>query len=201
MHKVLEQNHKEIKNIVCFGLGRISTCKIALHQLALLLLLTEKLSCPVEVFDPIFSSEEKDLLSTKLNLQLIKDNCEGRRKTNLTSTSLFILPHCPRELSNNLLYSNWDPLSLQNCVIYANSFENLRLNTPDRFLKSYHYLSKVREIAEEIVVPNTFRFQDVFNDLSLHFFPTNLLDKTLPEFWEDQPFPLYSPESELISNN
>lgn len=191
---------KPITEIICLGLGHFSTCKIAVHQLALLLLLRQELNCPVEVFDPVFSRTEKDLLA-QLGLKEAEQNCEGRRKATPENSSLFILPHCPRELSNNLLFANWDPYSLQNCIIYSNSFDSLRLHTPARFLINYEYLVRAAQLVEEFVVPNTFRFQDVFNDLNLHIFPARLVKQAPPEFWDSPRRPVYpeGAESELVN--
>ena len=195
---VEEGKTKPIKNIICLGLGKFSSCKIALHQLALLLLLRQELNCTAEVFDPAFSESEKGILG-QLGLKVAVENCEGRRKADPGNIStLFILPHCPRELTNNLLYANWDPCSLENCIIYANSFESLKLNTPARFLRNYQYLLRVEPAVEEIAVPNSLRFPDVFNDLSLHLFPVRLLRQVPPEFWDSPQQPVYSEETELI---
>ncbi len=197
--QIIEKRRKPITQIICLGLGRISTCKTAQHQLGLLLALGEHLLCPIEVFDPVFSSIEKDIIS-HLKLKLAPTNCEGKRKAVLSSSSsFFIFPHCPKELSNNLLYTNWSPGHLEHCILYANSFEKIRLDTPSRFLKSYHYLHRSIEIVEELAVPNNFRFPDIFNDLSLHHFPNELIYSVHSSFWES-PEPTYlAAETELIS--
>ena len=189
---------KTLSEIVCLGLGRVASCKTAQHQLGLLLLLEEQFLCPVEVFDPIFSSIEKDILC-QLKLKLVETNFEGKRKPSSSGYTLFIFPHCPKELSNNLLYFNWSPSQLEHCILYANSFEKIRLDTPQRFLKNYHYLLQSLEVVEELPVPNTFRFPDVFNDLSLHHFPVHLTNKVEHTFWESREVPVYPTESELVS--
>lgn len=190
-------NQKAITDIVCLGLGHIASCKTAQHQLGLLLLLGEQFLCPIEVFDPVFSSTEKDILS-QLKLKLAEKNCEGKRTPSSPGYTFFVFPHCPKELSNNLLYTNWNPSQLEHCILYANSLDKIRLDTPQRFLKSYHYLLKALEIVEELPVPNTFRFPDIFNDLSLHHFPSHRTSKVEPSFWET-PVPVYPAVSELVS--
>nr|CAG4643558.1 EOG090X0FII [Ilyocryptus agilis] len=197
LSEVLGDRNEPISDIVCLGLGRFSSCRAARYQLAFLLLLYDHFRCPVEVSDPVFSQEEKDFLK-RLGLRVATINCEGRRKvTSLQSLCLFILPHCPRELSNNLLYANWDQFSLRNCIIYANSFESVRLNTPRRFLEIFHNLLQVKDVVKEIPVSNTFYLPDVFNDLCLHVFPTDKLQSVQSSFW-DSPEPSYPRESELI---
>lgn len=193
-----ELNNKNIEEIVCWGLGQISTCKISQYQLGFLLCLSHHCKDkPIQVYDPVHTETEKHILQL-LELQ-VTSNCEGKRKAQQAGVTLFFLPHCPRELSNNLLYTNWNSFQLQNFIIFANSFEKLRLDTPERFLKSYHYLQKVQDIVEEIPIQNTFRFPDIFNDLSLHHFFSSPLDQPA-EFWET-PEPDYSSnETELVSD-
>ena len=77
--EIIEKNNKSVTHTICLGLGQISTCKIAQHQLGLLLLLREHFLCPIEVFDPVFSSTDKDII-THFKLELGTTNCEGKRK-------------------------------------------------------------------------------------------------------------------------
>ena len=197
--EIIEKNNKSVTHTICLGLGQISTCKIAQHQLGLLLLLREHFLCPIEVFDPVFSSTDKDII-THFKLELGTTNCEGKRKpVSSAGFTFFFFPHCPKELSNNLLYTNWNPNHLEHCILYANSFEKIRLDTPSRFLQSYHYLLQSTEIVEELAVPNNFRFLDIFNDLSLHHFPRDLVNSVHSSFWEsfEPTYPVA--ETELIS--
>lgn len=198
LSKVIIESYS-INEIVCLGLGRISSCKIAQYQLGFLLLLAEKFRCSIEVFDPVFSSDDEQIIK-QLKLKLLLTNCEGRKPANTVGCTLFVLPHCPKELSNNLLYTNWDPVHLNRCIIYANSFEKIRLHTPNRILENYYYIRKSLDIVVESAVSNTFRFLDIFNDLSLHHFPINLLQDVDNCFWKT-PIPLYPEDidQELIT--
>ena len=196
LKEFLKESQKSIEEILCLGLGHFSTCKTALYQLAFLLLLGEEFQNSAEVFDPVFTCGEKQILS-HLKLKLAVGNCEGKKKSNLSGFTLFFFPHCPKELSNNLIYTNWNPANLENCILYANSFEAIRLNTPHRFLRSYHYLLQSPAVVEELPIPNTFRIPDIFNDLSLHCFPSRLTSGLPQSFWET-PEPIYSEETELI---
>ncbi|KAI9556860.1 hypothetical protein GHT06_016652 [Daphnia sinensis] len=197
---ITKELDKSIAEIVCFGLGHISSCKAAQHQLGLLLLLEEQFHCPVEVFDPVFCSVEENVIK-ELKLKLSPTNCEGKRKPVLSGgCTLFFFPHCPKELSNNLLYTNWNPRHIEHCILYSNSFEKIRLDIPFRFLKSYHYLLQSQEIVEEVPVPNIFHFPDIFNDLSLHYFPSHLRSNVQSPFWES-PEPNYpASETEIVGN-
>ena len=195
---ILHHSKKDITEIFCLGLGSISSCKIAQHQLGLLLLLQDQFCCPIEVFDPAFNLPEKEILS-ELKLKLSTQNCEGKIPSNSSGFTFFILPHCPKELTNNLLFKNWEPEKLANCILYANSFEKIHLDTPLRFLKSYNFLIKSLEVTEELPVPNVFQLTDIFNDLSLHHFPIRLIATASTSFWE-APEPVYPTETELIKD-
>lgn len=185
----------KVKEIVCFGLGSISSSKTSQYQLALLLKLTQTYSCRAEVYDPIFNCDEKELL-TGLGLFISPENCEGRKPANSCYT-LFILPHCPRELSNNLLFANWTVELLHSCLIVGNSFEKLCLHTPKRLLKNYNYLLRIERIAQELAVNNNFHYTDIFNDLSIHYFPRQALEGVEADFWNN-PQPIYPEDTELI---
>ncbi|XP_035659401.1 SRR1-like protein [Branchiostoma floridae] len=112
-------------DIVCYGLGRFSSCVTARYQLGFLLLLTDVLDVPGScfVYDPLFSSSEKQLLE-KLGFQLIQKNEEGKRPVN--RRTLFYMPHCGKPLYNNLLWSNWGP-QLSNLAVLGNSLSNMAL--------------------------------------------------------------------------
>lgn len=199
VQEICAEVKKDITYIICLGIGAISSCKTAQYQLTLLLALKEELNCPVEVFDPIFSQSEREILD-HLKLKISAQNTEGKIVVTPSSFTLFILPHCPKELINNIFFSNWSPEKLRNCIVYGNSLEKLKLNTPKRFLEPFHYLVNSDNIAEEIEVPNNFRFTDIFNDLSLHYFPDRLLSGVDSAFW-DNPEPAYTSNSELIKED
>lgn len=161
--------------------------------------LKQEIDCTVEVYDPIFGQSEKDILNI-LNINVPNQNAEGKIVITSSSFTFFILPHCPKELFNNLLFSNWSTENLGNCLVYGNSLEKLKLNTPRRFLEPFHYLIHSEGITEEVEVPNSFTFTDIFNDLSIHYFPIRLLSCVESTFW-DNPKPVYLTESELIKED
>ncbi|KAL1242772.1 SRR1-like protein [Trichinella spiralis] len=55
------------------------------------------------IFDPIFSDVEKNILVSK-GWTLIAENERGLRLASVPT--LFYMPHCERELYNNVLYAN-----------------------------------------------------------------------------------------------
>lgn len=192
----LNNKDRNIPSIVCLGLGKISSCKTAQYQLGLLLLVIDKYRCSrTKVYDPVFTNCDKSVL-IELGLQVIEDNCEGHHPNNSQQT-LYFFPHCPRELSNNLLHANWSQQCLPKCLIIANSFESLVLHTPERvLLQDYYYLFKVQQVVEELPLINNFHHLDVFNDLSVHTFPEDRcinLDQT--DFWTHRPKPVAQKET------
>jgi len=187
----------ECENIWCFGLGHIGECVTARYQLAALMLLRQTLKVEkVFVSDPMFYPEEVEILQ-KLQFTVIQKNLECRVKCD-TKTLLY-LPHCPKQLTNNLLHSNWDLDGLENLVLLANSFDNILERTSDKMLEKNAKLIKVaveNKLVTEKPLDNCFKYDDVFNDTSLHTFTcSELLDK---EFWKASP-PDYDPlDTEFI---
>jgi len=97
----------------------IAGCVSARFQLALLLLIREFLNIPEErafVNDPIFFCSEVKLLR-RLKLEVISENLECKLKCQVPT--IIFLPHCPKQLTNNLLYANWSPEGLTKWVDFA----------------------------------------------------------------------------------
>ena len=85
----------------------------------------------VSVFDPAHSDLERSVLGL-LGFEVLDTNCEGRFEvTEDDSIQLFYLPHCHKQLSNNLLWANWSLEKLQKLVVVGNSFKRILL-LPDR---------------------------------------------------------------------
>jgi len=161
----------------CFGLGHIAGCVSARFQLALLLLISEV------------------KLLRRLKLEVISENLECKLKCQVPT--IIFLPHCPKQLTNNLLYANWSPEGLTKLSLISNSFSS----TVERGIKSdiernAQLVSSLveAEMVEEVVMSNIFRFEDVFNDMALHQFSgmagakEGFWDVKLPEYSEDAEF-------------
>lgn len=194
-------NNPNITKIVCFGLGKIGECTIPRYQLALLLCLRELYNAEVQVYDPAFCRIECDILR-EFNCVVLNSNCEGKYAVNDHETTVFYLPHCPKQLSNNLLWSNWG-LKLSKCIIIANSFTSIIENTPSRVLRKFaQYISKISPYMIELAVINSFKFYEVFNDTAIHIFPPKDIVLISEEFWEYNKEPQYSDDDiEFIRNN
>lgn len=194
-------SNRSISEIICLGIGRVSECSIAKHQLALLLIVQEELKVEplTKFYDPVISKYDIDLL-TQLNCTVLSDNKEG--KYSIEHTTLFYLPHCPKQITNNLLYSNWNVESLKHLILICNSFNKTITSTPERHLRpNAHYLLEIHSFTAEVEIENSYKFNDIFNDFSIHTFPEDKLSAAPKEFWENHLEPHYSSEDlEFVKN-
>ncbi|XP_072932501.1 SRR1-like protein isoform X1 [Epargyreus clarus] len=202
VNKAVSNNLKQRKvvEIVCFGLGHIGECTISQYQLGLLLCLKDILK-PDKVFvhDPIFYVNECQVLK-KFGLEIIEQNQEGSYIISDQEITLVYLPHCPKQLANNFLWSNWG-LRLENCVLMCNSFTSLIENHPNRILaETVPYIYRIFPHTTEIALENNFTFRDIFNDTSLHIFEKHKLDLLSYEFWIKNAKPNYENTEEFITS-
>lgn len=193
-------NIKQDIDIVCYGLGQFSFCVIARYQLGLLLLLKSILhSTHVYIYDPQFSLEEIDFLKD-LGMEVLSVNEEAKRQ--LKKKSVCFMPHCDLPLYNNILWANWSVKCLSKLVIIGNSFKNYKLNDArGRLKEKAKYVHLANKFLTEIRMNNTFRFSDIFNDLSFHYFKLNSLNRASdhsPCLWTDLDEPGYSDDDCII---
>nr|XP_022345343.1 SRR1-like protein [Crassostrea virginica] len=181
-----------LDEIVTYGLGNFSECLIARYQLALLLAMREDLKVPpndVLLYDPKFFPLEKEVLRS-FGLQVLSENEEAKRTCE--KATLFYMPHCGKSLYNNLLYANWSPDRLCHVIIIGNSFTNMVQNLPSSSLKrSAPLIMKIEPFTEEVVFPQNFQYDDVFNDTVIHIFLKDKLTSLPAEFWENCSLPVY----------
>lgn len=191
-----ENVNRSIQNIVCYGLGSISTSVAARYQLALLLLMQEftKSSSPL-LYDPIFSELDWKILN-HFNCRAIQKNEEGKHK--IQKRTLFYMPHCGRPLYNSILWANWSPNKLNDVILIGNSFNNFVFSLPQETLNKFSYLCRVKSAVTEYNVPNIFRFQDIFNNMSIHIFDLCVLQTFPKQNWKDHKEPFYHGDDEII---
>lgn len=97
-------------------------------------------------------------------------------------------------MTNNILWNNWG-LNLNNCILICNSFNRIiEQNTNTDLQKGANYILNIASYTEEIVIENSFKFDDIFNDTSLHVFPYQKLTELPVDFWEICSEPKYSEE-------
>lgn len=184
-------------DLICYGLGQFSSCTIARYQLGFLLVLKTMLhSEHVYIYDPQFSFEEINFLN-KLGLNVLNVNEEAKRV--LKRKSIFFMPHCDIPLYNNLLWANWNKDTLSELVIIGNSFQSYELNDAKRRLKERaKYVHLACKFVKEIRMTNVFRFSDIFNDLSIHYFTSASVSGIDPLLWSDLEEPEYTDDEEII---
>ena len=79
----------------------------------------------VSAFDPCFTDFENKLL-VSFGVSIIKENNFG--KISSSNNAVFYMPHCPFQLYNNVLWSNWD--RLQQTIIIGNRFSMYSMRRP-----------------------------------------------------------------------
>lgn len=180
-----------ILRIVCLGLGNVSECTTSRFQLAFLLCLQSFCNnVHIEVCDPAFNKEDKLVLES-FGFQVI-ENLEGKFTVNHNETVVFYMPHCPKQLSNNLLWANWG-LQLNCCIIIANSFAKLLETNPKHvILDNAQYILSISPYVVELAVINSFKFYEIFNDTAIHVFPLDKLSLISKDFWKLTPEPKYT---------
>lgn len=182
--------------IVCLGIGNFSHQLTSLNQLGFLLTLKSKLNVSNVTFhEPILSKCEIEVLQ-QLGLTVCPDNLEGR--VSLPESALVYLPHCPKQLTNNLLFANWSSDRLRNVSLIGNSFDELIQSTPRRFLEQdAHFILRIKPFVAETQFGS--EFSHVFNFTSLHTF-TPELPAAEAAFWQHKEQPVYADDClELIT--
>ena len=109
--------------------------------------MTNLIDIPYEevcIYDPILTDSEKIVLR-KLNLKPLETNQEGHYLYE-KSTTIYFLPHCPKQLVNNLLWSNWNNLDF--VYIICNSLKSISLRFSKQQLESVKYIQQVSNIVK-----------------------------------------------------
>lgn len=200
---IAQQNLKSTETkIICFGIGHFSDCSISRHQLAFILAIKQYFNIEsISFHEPILYTAEADILK-KLNCSVVAENLEGKVEIESNCLTIVHSPHCPKQLTNNLLWKNWNSQRFERLIFIGNSFSSLLNSTPSRFLSSdANYIVRIQPHCEEVELENNFKFTDIFNDTSLHRF-SNI--NSLPEeFWsENHSEPVYDSNNlELITSD
>lgn len=201
---ILEESLKSINcsnvvEIICYGLGHIGESTVSRYQLALLLCLIDKLKVECYVHDPILYSDECDVLETFGQI-LIPENEEGKHTIRTDGHTIVFMPHCPKQLVNNFLWKNWGT-GLKNCILICNSFTKLIETQPHKLLnESVPFILNISSYVKEYNLINSFKFNNVFNDTSIHLFPEKGLNFITENFWAaGVEEPKYTDDVELVS--
>lgn len=183
-----------IEEIICYGLGNFSQSRASKFQLAAILAVKARYNSTVHIYDPLFFGAEIELLK-KLRLCPIDCNEEAKREVG-RGTSLVYMPHCPFQLTNNFIYTNWTPDRLADCIVLSNSFGELVDSIFLRSLEeSKNFLARIQPYTREIQLRNSFEHEEIFNGSSIHIFLKEDLARVPENFWNLREEPIYREEN------
>lgn len=141
----------------------------------------------MRTFDPVFSLDEK-LILRALEVSVDDENQEGKVPVS-DNITIFLLPHAPKQLTNNLLWKNWTASKLGRLIVIGNSFERTCQSITSSLLAREAKfigltLSFVKETSLEDALGGT-NLLDVFNDTSIHSFPKDCLPPAAWVSWNE----------------
>lgn len=212
--KNCENSNKKIV-ILCYGLGSFDDSLTSRYQLALLLIIIEYIKESIgiqveiqEIFDPLLNSMDKVVLEKILNYQYSELNSKCIKKIDINANNcltVVFMPHCPKALYNNLLFSNWTKSHLQCLLIIGNSFETMKsLNNQEQFVKNYYFLNESLKFLKEQKADCKCDLTNAFYDLSFMMFNANQASNISINFYEDNfvldslKVPVYEINEEII---
>lgn len=169
--------------------------------MAFLLAIKQQLQITSIVFhEPLLNVLEVNILR-KFNCTACEKNLEGKVDLDSNCITIVYSPHCPKQLTNNLLWHNWLANRLLQTIYIGNSFSHLVDSTPSRFLSiDASYITHIEPYCTEIRLDNNFKFTDIFNDTSIHFF--NKIEGVPDDFWLNRQEPVYQLDCvELITSD
>jgi hypothetical protein len=165
---------RNIKRIVCYGVGNFDAGKAPMWQLALAQVLREFLEVEqVAYFDPCMTNPEAMFLE-RHSISVIRENERGKRDISETTT-LFFMPHCPLKLYANVLSENWS--NLPEVILFGNNLSAytfqlqksksgiLTLQTLQPYWTSFNFSISKQDLAEMPAY-----FEHALNDSSLTLF-------------------------------
>jgi hypothetical protein len=194
---------------VCYGIGRISEFKHVEYQLALLVLVLRRnaLGCfksqQFEFYDPIMNAVEIKAMEYFGGRKIAK-NEQGKRR--IVQPTLFYMPHCVKELYNNVLWANWPLENIRNVFIIGNSLNeylekskcNGKNNSSTYKPSADHVIRAVSDSKAliEIQFLNQFPISGAFNDMSMHMIhaQSELFESPPDEYIADESSELITPE-------
>lgn len=101
--------------------------RCALVTQAISLFVDTILSRPdTQVYDPVFTVHER-AVAEEAGMALPREHTVAKRRA--TGPTVYFMPHCGKELYDNLLWANWDKDLLADVVIVGNSFAHYAENS------------------------------------------------------------------------
>lgn len=169
------QGSQDKMQMVIYGIGSIESFESPRLQLSLAVLMKRRFSWigEVEVFDPIISFTESKVLEA-LGCCVLSVNEHGQRQ--VSKPTLFFMPHCDAQLYDNLLLANWRADSLNQIILFGNSFseyermESFCQNPTLAATKKHIYA--IKRFSKECAMISAISddYFRAFNNSSWHFF-------------------------------
>lgn len=177
--------------VVVYGLGHVATSEVALHQLAMALLLQETMKNPNQseatellCYDPAFDVADRCLLEgAGCRVMERPDGFVDEEEEPV----LFYMPHCEGPVYDMVLRFRWNLHKLQNTAILGNSFRTYREMWNGEGCKPTHArrpaeVLRIAPCTAETELPDP---EDLvvgaFNNTSLMTFPVLLLEQAKAE--------------------
>lgn len=165
-------NNNNVQQLICYGIGSITTSIVAQLQFVLLLHLVQYYNtispsgCTILIYDPICNQLEVDIMKY-YNIEYMSSNDVGLHTVYMNT--LFYLPHCTSTLYNNIVTSN-SHCNLHNLCIIGNNFQYIIDQCNDKNSS----VAALKDILHDTVITPTndslFDRVDTFNDMYIHTF-------------------------------
>jgi len=119
----------------------------------------------VSVYDPVFTVEDVEVLRN-LQLNCLTDQVHG--KYPLLKPTILFMPHCDRNLYENILRENWTKDRLQNMLLIANRFSEYADSIPShKLMAESPCLSRIAPYLDSKDLPTLTSLPTVFNNTSI----------------------------------
>jgi len=169
--------------VLCLGLGSPSCSQEARAQLAFLVSICD--GCDIQrrkvsIYDPVFTEDDMQLLR---NLEF---HCLTHNKTEYTliNPTILFMPHCDRNLYENVLRANWTSERLQNILFIANRFSDYADHIPTRKLMAESpCLTRIASCLDSRELPTFTSLATAFNNTSIQVVSKEALASLDPSFW------------------
>ena len=177
-----------VKKIVVYGIGNFSKTKTSyysapLWQLSLALCLRKLLSSDdcstvsIDFYDPCTTVAEAHFLSVRLKVHVLTSNDQGNYPIRNAKT-LFFMPHCPSQLYENVVWSNF--FNLSQVLFVGNSLRSLGERNPSfgllclkevlPFLQEFPLLVSTADSKKGTQLGN---FVGAWNDTYVSYYPAH----------------------------
>jgi len=172
-----------VTSVLCLGLGSPIESKRSRAQLALLLAVCDYAKIPrgkVQIYDPVFSDQDVQSLS-ELGLRVTTINYEARYSIEVPT--LVYMPHCDRELYENLIRKNWTRDNLLNIVLLGNRLIEYSDILPERKIKiESPCLFRLSAHLAALPLPVCAHDPNAFNNTAIQY--VTALPPPEDQFWE-----------------